>query len=215
MLRPCVTVHVITPEGAVRAPLFSEYFFVNPAVEAVAEVSSVPEVGRVTVVVPVAVRVVANAPEVVKFPARLSEPVPKVKDEPEPAVVSRVPLVGRVTVVVPVAVRVVEKAPAVASVLPFTKVRVPVVVLTVRPLIVLLVSASEPARVASVPVVGRVTVVVPVAVSVVANAPEVVKFPPKVMVLPELATPVPPYRPAITEPFQVPVATVPRVVIVD
>ena len=42
------------------------------------------------------------------------------------------------------------------------------------PDIVLLVKVSEPARVASVPVVGKVTFVTPVAVSVSANAPEVV-----------------------------------------
>ena len=39
----------------------------------------------------------------------------------------------------------------------------------------LLVSVSVPASVANVPVVGNVTVVVPVAVSVVLNAPEVAK----------------------------------------
>jgi hypothetical protein len=57
----------------------------------------------------------------------------------------------------------------------------------------LLVSVSVPARVLNVPVVGSVTVVVPVTVIVVANAPAVVKFPPIVIVLPVLATPVPPY----------------------
>ena len=44
-------------------------------------------------------------------------------------------------------------------------------------LIVLLVSVSEPARVERVPVVGSVRVVVAVAVSVVKNAPSVVKSP--------------------------------------
>jgi hypothetical protein len=57
---------------------------------------------------------------------------------------------------------------------------------------VLLVKVSVPARVAIVPVVGRVIDVVPVAVNVVANAPEVVKFPPSVIVLDPLFTPVPP-----------------------
>jgi hypothetical protein len=60
-----------------------------------------------------------------------------------------------------------------------------------------------------VPEVGRVTEVVAVAVKVVANAPEVVKLPPRVIVFPVFATPVPPYCPATTEPFQVPVAIVP------
>jgi hypothetical protein len=49
------------------------------------------------------------------------------------------------------------------------------------------------AVVARVPVVGRVTLVVAVAVRVVANAPDVVKLPPRVIVLPVFATPVPPY----------------------
>jgi hypothetical protein len=39
-----------------------------------------------------------------------------------------------------------------------------------------------------------------------------VKLPPIVIVLPELFTPVPPYCPAITVPFQVPVPIVPTVV---
>ena len=57
-----------------------------------------------------------------------------------------------------------------------------------EPEMVLLVSVSAPARVASVPVVGKVTFVAPVAVNVSAKAPEVVKepavdtFPPKVVV---------------------------------
>ena len=42
---------------------------------------------------------------------------------------------------------------------------------------VLLVNVSEPAKVAKVPVVGKVTFVVAVVVNVVAKAPEVVKFP--------------------------------------
>jgi hypothetical protein len=58
---------------------------------------------------------------------------------------------------------------------------------------VLFVSVSVPARVARVPVVGRVTLVVAVAVIVVAKAPDVVKSPPRVIVLPVFATPVPPY----------------------
>jgi hypothetical protein len=57
---------------------------------------------------------------------------------------------------------------------------------------VLLVNVSVPSRVARVPVVGRVKVVVAVAVRVVVNAPDVVKFPPSVIVLEPLFTPVPP-----------------------
>lgn len=47
--------------------------------------------------------------------------------------------------------------------------------------------------VAKVPEVGSVTVVFAVIVKVVVKAPEVVKFPPIVIVLFVLATPVPPY----------------------
>lgn len=46
--------------------------------------------------------------------------------------------------------------------------------------------------VAKVPEVGRVTLVAPVVVNVIAFAPEVVKFPPNVIVLEPLLTPVPP-----------------------
>ena len=46
--------------------------------------------------------------------------------------------------------------------------------------------------VAKVPLVGKVTFVAPVIVNVLANAPNVVKFPPRVKVLVPLLTPVPP-----------------------
>ena len=74
--------------------------------------------------------------------------------------------------------------------------------------IVLFVNVSEPARVAKVPVVGRVTEVLAVAVKVVVYAPEVVKFPPSVIVLEPLLTPVPPYVGDITEPTHVPLKLV-------
>ena len=81
-----------------------------------------------------------------------------------------------------------------------------------EPLMVLLVSVSEPANVAKVPVVGSVTLVAPVCVSVKSCAPESVSEPPKVMVLPVLATPVPPLAP-ISTPASViaPVVVVPGV----
>ena len=63
------------------------------------------------------------------------------------------------------------------------------------PDIVLLVSVSDPARVARVPVVGSVTLVAPVCVSVRSCAPKSVSDPPSVMVLPVFATPVPPFAP--------------------
>ncbi|MDO9155318.1 MAG: hypothetical protein Q7U17_00500, partial [Sediminibacterium sp.] len=65
----------------------------------------------------------------------------------------------------------------------------------------LLVKVSVPANVESVPVVGKVTFVAPVEVSVVAKDPAVVKspavttFPPSVIVLPVFATPFPPFAP--------------------
>ena len=68
---------------------------------------------------------------------------------------------------------------------------------------VLLVNDSIPAIVANVPVVGKMTEVLAVDVRVVVKAPEVVRFPPIVIVLPVLATPVPPYCPVMTLPFQV------------
>ena len=64
--------------------------------------------------------------------------------------------------------------------------------------IVLFVKVSVPDKVASVPVVGKVIFVAPVLVKVVLKLPAVVKsfavkiFPPKVIVLPTLLTPVPP-----------------------
>ena len=65
----------------------------------------------------------------------------------------------------------------------------------------------------NVPDVGRVTLVLAVAVKVVLNAPLVVRFPPNVMVLLPLFTPVPPYVPLTRLPFQVPDVMVPNVVI--
>jgi hypothetical protein len=79
--------------------------------------------------------------------------------------------------------------PTLNAVVPFEKVIAPDNVAlpdnvpdSVPPLIVgvvrvLLVKVSDPARVASVPVVGSVTLVVPVVVNVSANAPEVVRLP--------------------------------------
>ena len=65
---------------------------------------------------------------------------------------------------------------------------------------VLLVNVSVPVNVANVPVTGKVTAVFAVVVNAVLKAPEVVKLPPKVIVLPVLATPVPPLAPTRTPP---------------
>ena len=70
--------------------------------------------------------------------------------------------------------------------------------------IVLLVNVSVPAKVAMVPVVGKVILVAPVLVNVVLKLPAVVKslavkiFPPRFIVLVPLFTPVPPKVPPIT-----------------
>jgi hypothetical protein len=69
-----------------------------------------------------------------------------------------------------------------------------------------------------VPVVGNVILVEPVVVNVSGLAPLVVKapavsiFPPRVIVRPVFATPVPPYWPVIIVPFHIPLDIVPRVV---
>jgi hypothetical protein len=82
---------------------------------------------------------------------------------------------------------------------------VPVLSATVVPLIlstfpeadavsnVLFVNVSVPARVARRPEIGKVTEVFAVEIKVVVYAPEVVRFPPRVIVFPVLFTPVPPY----------------------
>ena len=78
------------------------------------------------------------------------------------------------------------------------------------PLMVLLVSVSTPARVARVPESGKVTLVAPVVVRFRENAPVVVKdpavdkFPPTVMVLDPLSTPVPPLPGAKMPPKMMP-----------
>ena len=61
-----------------------------------AVLTNVPDVGKVTEVLAVAVIVVVNAPEVVKLPPNDKEPVPNVKLDPEPlkAVVVSVPVLG-------------------------------------------------------------------------------------------------------------------------
>ena len=84
--------------------------------------------------------------------------------------------------------------PAVPLKLPFVK---PVIVLNPAS-IVLFVNVSDPANVANVPPVGNVTVVAPVVLNVNALAPVILKapavltFPPRVIVLTPLSTPVPP-----------------------
>ena len=103
-------------------------------------------------------------------------------NDSEPAKVASVPVVGKVTLVVAVAVNVVENAPDVAKVEPSTNVKLAelagvVIVILLSDVAVatpntgvtnvLLLNDSEPAKVASVPVVGKVTLVVAVAVNVV------------------------------------------------
>jgi hypothetical protein len=189
--------------GVVRVGLV-RVLLVN--VSAPARVAKVPVVGSVTLVVAVAVRVVLNAPEVARV-----EPSTRVRVEPVagavidtlfilvavatpivgvvrvglvrvlfvrvsvPANVARVPVVGRVTLVVAVAVRVVLNAPAVTKVEPLTNVNVPVVVDTVKPLMLVAV-ATPNAGVVRVGLVNvlfvRVSAPVRVAYVLVSNAQE-------------------------------------------
>jgi len=77
-----------------------------------------------------------------------------------------------------------------------------------------------PAKVDIVPVVGKVIFVKPILVKVVLKLPAVVKslavktFPPNVIVLPELFTPVPPNCPAIAcDKFALPSNSFPYIVL--
>jgi len=142
--------------------------------------------------------------------------------------VASVPDVGRVTFVAPVKVNVAAYAPLVA--------KFPPTVIVLDPLLIpvppyvgeMIVAPQDPVEIVptldnddnvvtalltNVPDVGRVTLVLAVAVKVVLNAPLVVRFPPNVMVLLPLFTPVPPYVPLTRLPFQVPDVMVPNVVI--
>lgn len=102
----------------------------------------------------------------------------------EPANVAKVPVVGTVTLVLPVVVKVSELAPDVANVDPLANVRVPVVVVTVKPFNVVAVAApSEPPTVANVPDVGRVMLLVPDVTIVRALAPDKVSEEPEVPML--------------------------------
>ena len=74
----------------------------------------------------------------------------------------------------------------------------------------LFVSASEPASVESVPVVGNVMPVLAVKVPAKVYAPEKVTLPP-IVIVDEFATPVPPLEAAITVALHVPVVMVPTV----
>ena len=74
---------------------------------------------------------------------------------------------------------------------------------------VLFVNVSLPASVASVPDEGRVTVVAAPSVKVSAYDPLVVRLPPRVMVLPVLATPVPPYAGETMVPCHCPAEMIP------
>lgn len=134
----------------------------------------------------------------------------------EPARVANVPVVGNVTEVLAVDTRVVVKAPEVVRfppmviVFPVLATPVPpywpVTILPFQVVLVdnvLLVKVSDPSSVASVPVVGSITLVLAVDVRVVSKAPLVVRFPPIVIVLSVFATPVPPYCPVIILPFHV------------
>jgi hypothetical protein len=149
-------------------------------------VDKVPDVGKVTFVTPVMVKVLAKAPEVVKLPPRvkvlapLLTPVPpKVGDTIVPCQ-TPVPIVPRV---------VIELCPTYAAEISITGVLPPVEVIR---LAVPDTLVTVPVVVESVPLVGNVTDVGPVMVKVEAKAPLVARLPARVKVFEPLFTPVPP-----------------------
>ena len=176
----------------------------------------VPPLTATLVTVPVAPLATLRVPVVMDRPVpREIAPVVPPRDATVFPVVASVPVVGSVRVVAPVAVNVVLNAPDVARVLPLAIVRTPVVLETVRPFRLVAEAAPrvgvvstglvartiEPEPVVAfpsavrVPVVGIVTDVVPVVVTVSGNAPTVVTLPAMVIVFVPLLTPVPPEAP--------------------
>jgi len=119
-----------------------------------AKVAKVPVVGKVTLVAAVETNVVEKAPDCVKLPA-----VDKVVKLPN---VNVALLVGCVNVILLTLVAV--ATPSVG-------------VVKVGAVNVLFVNVSDPAKVANVPAVGKVTLVAAVEISVVAKAPDCVKLP--------------------------------------
>ena len=106
---------------------------------------------------------------------------------------------ARVVVVDPNDINVVPIVTALLARFPLLMPAVPLKLPLVNPVIVLLpaeivlfVNVSAPANVANVPVVGNVKVVAPPVVSVISLPGVVVKFPPTVIKLVPLLTPVPP-----------------------
>jgi hypothetical protein len=168
--------------------------------------TSVPVVGSVTFVAPVEVRVIEFAPLVASVEPFAIVSVPVLDDIVKPftvlfvrasvpAKVARVPVVGSVREVAPLDVNVTLLAPENAIVAAGI-VKVPVVVDTVNPLIVLFVKACVEDKSTRVTVpTGIVALVIPVDVRVnaklpdvakdeaVVSAPPVVIFPPSVIVL--------------------------------
>jgi hypothetical protein len=118
-------------------------------------------------------------PVAVKLPAMLTLPF---TSSLEPGVVVPMPTLPSVVSDVPTLLK--------ARLVPEATPKVGVVIVGL--VNVLFVNVSVPPNVARVPLVGSVTLVVPVEVKVVAKAPEVTKSPPKVIVLEPLFTPVPP-----------------------
>lgn len=117
-------------------------------------------------------------------------PIDVREDSVATAELTKVPVVGSVTFVAPVDVRVIEFAPAVTSVLPFTMVSVPVLVVIVKPLMLVAVATpkagvvklGESSGASECVPAGSVEFVVAVDVIVVAKAPAVIKEPPSTKV---------------------------------
>ncbi len=130
-----------------------------------ARVVSVPVVGIVTLVMPVAVSVIAKPPEVAK---------PAANDK-FPARSMVLLLLFTLNVRMRCEFSPESEASTSSLTLPVSLMPRATAVLMLGAVSVLLVSVSMPVNVARVPVVGSVTFVAPVAVSVVANAPEVMR----------------------------------------
>jgi len=161
MLNPS-RVEVAAPAPVILIPTYIDLVTAKPPdITTPAVVKLVASVELVKVTKPEALSVVAATE-----PAKLEAVIVLLLNDSLPAKVARVPVVGSVTLVEPVEVNVILLAPEVANVELLARVNVPVVVVTVKPLTVLFVNASEPANVARVPVVGSVNDVFAVAVNV-------------------------------------------------
>lgn len=102
-----------------------------------------------------------------------------------------------------------EVAPSATDVVPYCTVLLANLLFAMEPASMVFVTVPLSLLPIRVPLVGSVTLVDAVTVSVVANAPLVTRLPPRVMVFAPLLTPVPPYVEPTTVAVHVPDVTVP------